>query len=1032
MVMPFRNKLEFYMTRMKILNRTEQEAFDKPPVFSSDERKCFFDFPKNLLRLAHGLINPYHKIVFLLTSGYFRATKRFFLTEKFHKRDIHYVMNQLGIGIDSDGYSIIHDIPETTRRRHRKLILNYYCFRLFDQNACDSLSSNVSEMARRHLKPRLIFWRSVDFLVQMRVVVPNYHQISELIIKILGIRKQELTAVIEKALSEEVRSVLDGLFAQEQSSKDKSSNPKYFRYKLTLLKKLSHSTKPVKVKERAGDLLYIKTLYDRIDGILSLLQLTHDAIRYYAKGVIKADIFQLNQRGKEDRYIHAIAFITHQYYRLQDNLTDVLLTVTQSFRNSALRRHRDWCYENKVDYDQSLKSFFSILDDSLFSTVSDIGAILKEINITDTEKVLQIQTLVNNNQATIEKAKTLQATINADKDDEQYYKILSEHSLRLQNRVSPIIKVLDFAKDSESDLIKAISYYKAKDGNITKHAPVSFLEKEQIDAIAPGGKFQPSLYKVFLFMHIASAVKSGTLNLKHSYKYRSMDDYLISKKRWEQDKQLLISHAGLGEFIDPANVLQQLGDSLCGHYQITNINHLDDKNPYLKVLRSGAFTIATPKQDENSENMALKPFFPEQHLVPLCEILSTVNRHSGFLKEFQHWQQQYINVNAAKDKVIYAGIIGKGCAIGTQRIARISSQINANNLDHVVNWYFSLENLQAANDSILKLLDKMELPDVYRRSKDRLHSASDGQKSEVQTESLNANFSFKYFGKNQGVSIYTFVDERHFLWHSLVFSAAERESAYVIDGLMHNDVVKSDIHSTDTHGYSETIFAVTHLLGFTYAPRIKNLKKQSLYIFKSKQKDPKWKILPDKYVNEQIIQETWDDILRLVCTIKLKETSASEIFRRLNSYSKQHRLYQGLKAFGQIIKSQFILHYLDDVAFRQSIEKQLNKVELSNKFTKSVSVGDSHGFTQAEREDQEVAESCNRLIKNSIICWNYLYLSDRLERLADNPKQHETLMTAITTHSVMSWAHVNMLGEYDFSDEKLADSFNIRPPKLRA
>jgi hypothetical protein len=30
---------------------------------------------------------------------------------------------------------------------------------------------------------------------------------------------------------------------------------------------------------------------------------------------------------------------------------------------------------------------------------------------------------------------------------------------------------------------------------------------------------------------------------------------------------------------------------------------------------------------------------------------------------------------------------------------------------------------------------------------------------------------------------------------SLMISAADRESAYVIDGLMHNDVVKSDIHS---------------------------------------------------------------------------------------------------------------------------------------------------------------------------------------------------------------------------------------------
>ena len=45
----------------------------------------------------------------------------------------------------------------------------------------------------------------------------------------------------------------------------------------------------------------------------------------------------------------------------------------------------------------------------------------------------------------------------------------------------------------------------------------------------------------------------------------------------------------------------------------------------------------------------------------------------------------------------------------------------------------------------------------------------------------------------------------------------------------------------------------------------------------------------------------------------LKETTASEIFRRLNSYSQQHALYRALKAFGKIIKSTFILRYSDEV-----------------------------------------------------------------------------------------------------------------------
>src|ERR1700730_13446883 len=49
--------------------------------------------------------------------------------------------------------------------------------------------------------------------------------------------------------------------------------------------------------------------------------------------------------------------------------------------------------------------------------------------------------------------------------------------------------------------------------------------------------------------------------------------------------------------------------------------------------------------------------------------------------------------------------------------------------------------------------------------------------------------------------------------------------------------------------------------------------------------------------------------------IKLKETTASDIFRRLNSYSKQHGLYHALKAFGEILKSIFILRVIDEPVF---------------------------------------------------------------------------------------------------------------------
>ena len=76
-----------------------------------------------------------------------------------------------------------------------------------------------------------------------------------------------------------------------------------------------------------------------------------------------------------------------------------------------------------------------------------------------------------------------------------------------------------------------------------------------------------------------------------------------------------------------------------------------------------------------------------------------------------------------------------------------------------------------------------------------------------------------------------------------------------------------------------------------------------------------------------------------------------------------------------------------------------------------------------------LTEACKLLIKNCIICWNYLYLSQKLEEIKDTASR-EAFLDAVAHGSVVAWQHLNLLGEYDFSDEKLRDSIGIRPPKL--
>ena len=84
-----------YMPRMKILSTSEQEVFETPPVFNSVQRKQFFDFPASLLEISATLHKKTARISFLLSCGYFKATKRFFAPKDFHPRDIEHVARRI-------------------------------------------------------------------------------------------------------------------------------------------------------------------------------------------------------------------------------------------------------------------------------------------------------------------------------------------------------------------------------------------------------------------------------------------------------------------------------------------------------------------------------------------------------------------------------------------------------------------------------------------------------------------------------------------------------------------------------------------------------------------------------------------------------------------------------------------------------------------------------------------------------------------------------------------------------------------------
>ena len=118
------------MPRMRILNRIELTEFDTPPVLNSAERKRFFDLPSDLLQQTKQFRNKTDRVAFILTCGYFTATKKFFRVQDYHQSDIAYVSEQFDLLPEE---VLLDEIPETNRRRHRKQILTSYQFKPFDK-----------------------------------------------------------------------------------------------------------------------------------------------------------------------------------------------------------------------------------------------------------------------------------------------------------------------------------------------------------------------------------------------------------------------------------------------------------------------------------------------------------------------------------------------------------------------------------------------------------------------------------------------------------------------------------------------------------------------------------------------------------------------------------------------------------------------------------------------------------------------------------------------------------------------------------
>ncbi|MCP4936347.1 MAG: Tn3 family transposase [bacterium] len=995
------------MTRLAFLSPSEKRKFDSPPTFTKDQRPAYFIVTDEIRRTLSNLHTATHKIGFLLQLGYFRSAGKFYVPTQFRHKDIKYVKQLLNITADPD----FDDYAPSRVIRHRKRILQLLEWQPFNRSSAALVAEHVQLLAQHQLKPEQVFIAAVDFCWKHRIEIPTYHQLSTVITDSFNIVESTLLTNLVSILQVTERTALDKLMTIPDD---------HWRPLLSEIKQVNQSLRAQDIQQNVDACQNLAGYFYPFLTILDALNLGDQATEYYAAWVRKAKLSQLKQFPNPiKRYLHLLAFIKHQYFVRQDVLLDIILKCVRTATNAAEKQLKSNDHKMRSERQKAVK----MINKSHKNTrhiLDEITRIVRSTHPSASEKIEKIERLLSEYETLQSEHKKLELQryekiLDQHTDDQHYYDVLESQSLRLQRKVSSVLKAVVFDPASSiQPLYEAVVHFQMTDGHIGQSPPLDFLSQKERDIVAEGGTFRISLYKILLFQSVADAVRAGKLNLQFSYRYRAIQDYLIPTVRWQNERDHLLTLAGLESFADGAACLADLKSTLENTYQSVNKRYRDGENTFLTLNERGYVKVRTPATSFSEEGY-IGSILTENGIVPVLQVLQEINRVSDFISCFKHLSAKHHKLKPSAETVL-AGILGKGCNIGIDKLSHISIGINENTLKNTVNWCFSLQNIQVANRVVINLIDKLALSNAFRKYPGQLHTSSDGRKVNVAVDSLHASYSFKYFGKDKGVTLYTFIDERHALFHSTVISASDREAAYVIDGLMQNEVVKSDIHSTDTHGFSEAIFTATHMIDTAFAPRFKKIGSQKIYGFSSKSTYQKrgYHIVPSRTINQKLILKNWEDILRFMATIKLRYSSASQLFKRLSSYAKDHPLYQALKEFGRIIKTKFILTYYDDVELRQRIEKQLNKVELANKFSKAVFFASNQEFQEGTLEEQEIATACKVLIQNAIVLWNYLYLSQRLSDTSA-PKEREDMIASITAGSIIAWRHVNLQGEYDFT-----------------
>jgi len=236
---------------------------------------------------------------------------------------------------------------------------------------------------------------------------------------------------------------------------------------------------------------------------------------------------------------------------------------------------------------------------------------------------------------------------------------------------------------------------------------------------------------------------------------------------------------------------------------------------------------------------------------------------------------------------------------------------------------------------------------------------------------------------------------------------------------------------TDTAGYTDTIFGIFHLLGYQFSPRIADVGGARFWRVDAK---ADYGILDDiasNKINMKLIADHWDDLLRLAGSLKLGVVQAAGLTRTLQTNDRPTRLARALQELGRLVKTLYLLQFIDDESYRRRILIQLNRGEGRHQLARVIFHGKRGELRQRYREGQEDQLGALGLVVNLVVLWNTIYMDAALRQLY--AEGYDVRPEDVSRLSPLGFRHVNMLGRYTFTLPEFVARGELRPlrdPKI--